>query len=465
MLQKNAPPLTNHRSGKNLSWPVLVYSSDRRYGDFLRSLTEHVGLPSRLFINVPLSESVVRKYRPRLLVIDAGHHLESVLKPCERINHIPICVVAHRPSDRVGFPERIAYFWRPLHVSGFVRHVSETVRESNDRLADHFSEPQEPFLIGNSPAIREVRQDIQQVSKTDLAVLITGDTGTGKGVTALSLHNNSQRRLNQYLEVNCANVPSTLLESELFGYKKGAFTGAWRDKPGKFQLAGEGTIFLDEVSEMPSEMQAKLLQVLQDGEFSPVGSVESLQSNVRVVAATNANLKKIMSNGRFRKDLYYRLAVITLKLPPLRERPEDIGLLASYFFERYANIYNNGSRQPNEAVWDLLERYDWPGNVRELENTVKSLVALDNEKMVLDDLQKKVKRSPIEDKSHMSRNLSFSPTGTGSLRQITSQVAEEAEKAIIKQALAEAEGNKKLAAKMLGVSYKCLLNKVKEYKV
>ena len=464
-MQKSAPHVSLFRQVRSPSNPVLVYSGDRRYGDFLRSLVDHLGLPSRLFINVPLSESVVRRYRPRMLVIDAGHQLAQVLKPCENINNVPLCIVAHKPLDRVGFPERITYFWRPLQVSEFIRHVFSVLKESQNNPAWCVSEPQAPLLIGCSQSIKDVSNDIHQVSKTDLSVLITGDTGTGKGVAALSLHNNSHRRMNQYLEVNCANVPATLLESELFGYKKGAFTGAWRDKPGKFQLAGEGTIFLDEVSEMPCEMQAKLLQVLQDGEFSPVGSVESLQSRVRVLAATNADLKKIMSNGRFRQDLYYRLAVITLDLPPLKERPQDIVLLGRYFFERYANIYNNGSKQPDDVFWELLERYDWPGNVRELENTVKSLVALDNEKMVLDDLQRKVDRCPLVDQNHATRQLALSQSGNCRLRDITNQVAEEAERSIIKQALSEAEGNKKLAAKMLGVSYKCLLNKVKEYKV
>jgi len=444
---------------------VLIHSVQSRYGEFLKSLVQQVYEDPKLFINVPFGEELVKRFRPSLVILDVGHDLDMVLQTCQALSRLSIFIVAHKPKDRVGYPEKVNYFWKPLEISRFVNAVYQGLIDSQDHnprsLTIHH--PQEPLLIGSSQPLLDARRDIKRVSKTDLNVLISGDTGTGKGVTAQSMHNNSHRKYNQYLEVNCANVPATLLESELFGYRKGAFTGAWRDKPGKFQIVNDGTIFLDEISEMQPAMQAKLLQVLQEGEFTPVGAVESVRVNVRVIAATNAVLKKIMENGRFRKDLYYRLAVISLYLPPLRERPEDIPLLVHYFLEKYAAIYQNHPIELSEMLWELLERYDWPGNVRELENLIKSLVALDNEKMFIDDLQKKVREITPSRKEYFTdywHNLSVKNM---SLKEITSKVATEAEKEIIIQALKEAEGRKKLASQMLGVSYKCLLNKVKEY--
>ena len=462
-MMKSSPK--NHRRLR--SSLVLIHSVEHRYGEFLKSLVQQVYEDPKLFINVPFGLELVKRFRPVMVVLDVGHDVDSALKTCASLAKTLVFIVGHKPSDRVGYPERIRYFWKPLEVSSFVKSIYEGLLENYSQKAREASvrSPQEPLLIGSSPSISGVRHDIERAARTDLNVLISGDTGTGKGVAAQSMHNNSHRRLNQYLEVNCANVPATLLESELFGYRKGAFTGAWKDKPGKFQIVNDGTIFLDEISEMQPSMQAKLLQVLQEGEFTPVGGVESVKVNVRVIAATNAVLKKIMENGRFRQDLYYRLAVISLYLPPLRERREDIPLLVHYFLEKYTAIYRNEPRVLSERLWSLLEGYDWPGNVRELENMIKSLVALDNEKMVVDDLQKKVRQvSPFLKDCSADYFHSLS-TKNMSLKQITSMVASEAEKEIIVQALKEAEGRKKLAAQMLGVSYKCLLNKVKDYEL
>lgn len=467
MLRNNAMTLKSSTQRQLKSTLVLIHSVENNYGEFVKSLVQQVYDQPKLFINVPFGLELVKKYRPALIVLDVGQNLTETIKTCMTLAHASVFIIASQPKDRVGFPEKISYFWKPLEVSRFVRSVHDTLSSAQSKSSRGVSihNPQEPFLIGNSPAISDARKDIRRVSQTDLSVLITGDTGTGKGVAAQSLHNNSNRCFNQYLEVNCANVPATLLESELFGYRKGAFTGAWRDKPGKFQIVNDGTIFLDEISEMHPGMQAKLLQVLQEGVFTPVGGVESVQVNVRVVAATNAVLKKIMENGRFRTDLYYRLAVISLYLPPLRERPEDIPLLVHYFLERYAAIYRNQSRALSGELWELLERYDWPGNVRELENMIKSLVALDNEKMIIEDLQKKVRQVPPGRKDNLSVDLYNLNIKDLSLKQITGKIASQAEKEIIIEALKEAEGRKKLAAQMLGVSYKCLLNKIKEYKV
>jgi two-component system response regulator AtoC len=336
----------------------------------------------------------------------------------------------------------------------------------------HRKDLSEPFLIGNSPRIREIRRDIRKVSDTDLAVLLLGETGTGKGVAALSLHNKSSRHRNQFMEVNCANVPHSLLESELFGYRKGAFTGAWQDKSGKFEEAANGTVFLDEISEIPPQMQAKLLHVLQDGEFSPVGSVENVRVNVRIVAATNANVGSLIKNGLFRKDLYYRLAVIHLHMPPLKERKEDILPLTSYFLEKYSKLYKKPPMEPSQKLLWNLEKHEWPGNVRELENTIKTYVALENEDIVLDNLRKCMKKGERTGRNQKTKHdvsdnidpisLFYSYPGI-SLREITDMVGEKAEKTIIKQAVNATKGNKKRSAELLGVSYKSILSKMKTY--
>jgi transcriptional regulator with PAS, ATPase and Fis domain len=253
------------------------------------------------------------------------------------------------------------------------------------------------------------------------------------------------------------------MESELFGYKQGAFTGAWRDKPGKFQLAEEGTILLDEISEMSPYMQAKLLQVLQEGEFSAVGGMENVKVNVRVIAASNSNLKKLINEGSFRSDLYYRLAVITMRLPSLKERKEDILPLAIYFMDKYSNVYHKQGLRITDQLLSLLEAYDWPGNVRELENIIKSFVALEKESMVSELLQKRIESREPQSIQEVALPQRFDMHQDFSLKKYADRAAEKAEKKLIHRAVQETNGNKKRAARLIGVSYKCMLNKIKEY--
>lgn len=456
---------SRYKNINNSAVQVLIFSQEYRFGYFLKSLAEQVGSTTRLIVNIPLNTFLIEKFNPSIVIINAGNNIGKNLRFIKSIRSPKVCVVAEKPDNIVGFPERITYFWRPLLMTSFLKYIYKNLSSQNAKYKNNLVKPQEPFLIGSSDSIKSLRNHILSVSKTDFTVLITGETGTGKNVAALSLHNNSKRRYNQYLEVNCSNVPPTLLESELFGYKKGAFTGAWKDKPGKFALASGGTIFLDEVSEMKPEMQAKLLQVLQDGEFSPVGSVESISSDVRVIAATNAKIKKIITNRKFRKDLYYRLAVITLVLPPLKKRVEDISILAQFFLEKYSSVYNYKSTHLKDKTWELFEGYDWPGNVRELENMIKSMVALDNENMIIDELHNKVKIENSNKYTLLSRSLATPLEKREPLIQISKRVAFEVEEDAIRQALSVSNGNKKLAAHMLGISYKCLLNKVKLYNI
>src|SRR6188768_287806 len=235
------------------------------------------------------------------------------------------------------------------------------------------------MLFGNSAAMAEVRDLIERVSDTDVTVLIRGESGTGKELVARALHEKSLRKDKPFVKVNCAALPTELLESELFGFEKGAFTGAIQHKPGKFEFANHGTIFLDEIGEMSFPLQAKLLQALQDGEFSRLGGKADVQVNVRLIAATNKDLEHAVASGQFREDLFFRLNVVSINLPPLRERREEIPILSDYFLKKYSVQYNKPYSELSQETMNLLMDYDWPGNIRELENLIKRTVVLASE--------------------------------------------------------------------------------------
>src|SRR5262249_2711608 len=230
--------------------------------------------------------------------------------------------------------------------------------------------------LGDSPSMQRISELIDRIADSDVPVLITGESGVGKDVVAREIHARSARTNKVFVKINCAALPSELLESELFGHEKGSFTGANRTKPGQFELADGGSIFLDEIGEMPPPLQAKLLQALQDGEFYRVGGQRKIRVDVRVLVATNRNLEKAIQDGTFREDLYYRLNVVHLHIPPLRERPQDIPRLLDHFVEKYGRRYGWSARDLSPDVVGRFLTYDWPGNIRELENLVRRLMVL-----------------------------------------------------------------------------------------
>ena len=320
------------------------------------------------------------------------------------------------------------------------------------------------FLFGTSPKMKEVSEIVEQVADTDITILVRGESGTGKELVARMLYYKSIRHSKPFVKVNCAALPSELLESELFGFEKGAFTGAQRRKLGKFEYADGGTIFLDEISEMHPNLQAKLLQVLQDGEFSRLGGETDVNVDTRVIAATNRNLEEAVGEGSFREDLFYRLNVVSIYIPPLRARKDDIPLFVDCFLTRYNEQYHKSVPFLSNGTMDTFMKYSWPGNVRELENMIKRIVVLGNDKAVLQEFEGRP-TSRNGGRDYLLEDMDDSSEADldhCSLKEIGKRASQMAEKRIIKKVLHQTRWNRKETAEILQISYKALLYKMKE---
>ena len=323
----------------------------------------------------------------------------------------------------------------------------------------------ETDFVSASPRMVRIKQVARQVADTDAPVLLLGQSGVGKEVVARYVHGSSRRRARPFVKVNCAALPDDLLESELFGYERGAFSGALRQKPGLFEQADGGTILLDEIGEMGFHLQAKLLHVLQDGEYTRLGGTRPIAVDARVVAATNADLDRAVAAGRFRDDLYFRLNVIRLEIPPLKDRPEDVPLLAAHFLRSYTSRYGSALRELPLELRDAFQGYDWPGNVRELENAIRRFVILGDLESSLSDLRRHQLRSVLVEPSDacLPPRPEAERLDGVSLRKVAAQAAEEAERELLTRVLTETRWNRKEAASQLQISYKALLNKLKKW--
>jgi two-component system response regulator AtoC len=318
---------------------------------------------------------------------------------------------------------------------------------------------EEGIFIYTSEKMQRIKEIIDQIANTDVTVLIQGESGVGKEVVARSIHLNSFRRERPFVKVNCAALPPDLLESELFGYEKGAFTGAYRQKQGRFELANGGTIFLDEISEMSLSLQGKLLQVLQDREFSRLGGKKDIRVDVRVLAATNKNIEEGIKNGGFREDLYYRLNVVNIMIPPVRERREEIPIFVEYFLEKFGKKYGRKIPPLTDKTMEAFSEHHWVGNVREMENVIQRLVVLGNEEAIVEELTPLTKEDPIaEKKKKMVPAKKIWP----SLKEVHQEAIKKAESEMIQKALEMTNWNRKKAADKLNISYKALLYKIKE---
>jgi two-component system, NtrC family, response regulator AtoC len=346
---------------------------------------------------------------------------------------------------------RRAYFLGRNHIA--CRQRTMTTNLAQNLHVDPAELPDEALIFGSTPAMREVRRRIDRILASDLPVLIEGETGTGKEVIARYLHAHSSRAEAPFVRLNCSAVPVNLLESELFGYRKGAFTGAKVDRPGLIEIADGGTLFLDEIDELHWSLQGKLLQFLQDGSFTPIGGSHECSGRVRVICATNVNLQNAVKNGAFREDLFYRIEVVSLRLPALRERKNDIPRLCDYFLTRLARKFAKNAPRLDPAVIRLLMQWDWPGNLRELENWVARAIILGDAEATGAELKRRLAKASTLD-SRMPRTVV--------LKEISRKATSAASNATILKALQANRWNRRKTAEDLHMSYRSLLYKLRE---
>ena len=348
------------------------------------------------------------------------------------------------------------YLLKPININHLRAEVNKLVEKqelvrNNKELHKQLDEKYGlSGIIGNSPKMQKVLNVVNQISGTTATILITGESGTGKELISKIIHNNSPRKNNPLVVLNAAAIPENLLESELFGHEKGAFTGAVYQRKGKFEYANHGTLFLDEIGDMPLSTQVKLLRVIEDGVVTRVGSNESIEVDVRLIAATNQYLEKLINEGKFREDLYFRLNVVSVKLPPLRERLEDIPLLIDAFLREFSQTHNKKVSVISPEARKILYKYPWPGNVRELKNCIESMVVVS--------MKDTIDTEDIPD--HILQRSSETSTAPSLVAGIT---IEEAERELIKSTLATVEGNREEAAKMLGIGERTLYRKLDQY--
>jgi len=352
----------------------------------------------------------------------------------------------------------VGFILKPFHKGDIELILRQHVAEDDQGQLDTKEIPLDEncSFVRASKRMREVEAHCRLVASTDIPILVLGESGTGKEIAAMFIHKMSARSSRNFLKVNCAAMPLDLLESELFGYEQGAFTGAVKSKPGKFELCNNGTIFLDEIGEMPTALQAKLLQVLQDGSFSRLGSRLTMKVDVRVIAATNINIKEAIARKTFREDLYYRLNGFSIHLPPLRERREEIPILAKYFMFRNAAKFDRAPLPFSATLMQALNSYSWPGNLRELENTVKRYLVLADEQSIINELHPGLGFG-------LASSSSDDGCTTRGLKRVVRGVKGDAESVLIARTLESTKWNRKAAAADLQISYKALLYKIKQY--
>jgi two-component system response regulator AtoC len=410
--------------------------------------------------------------RPDFIILDVLMPEMSGLDTLQELMHLDrsLNVIMLSCSNEVGtVVEAIRlgahdYLTKPfekteLDAAMLKSRQKKQLTQENQALRDYCDEITEDLsFLAASPQMVRIRQQILQIAPVDVPVFICGESGVGKEVVARMIHLRSKRRNQAFVKVNCAALPGELLESELFGFEQGAFTGAVRAKPGKFEMANKGTIFLDEIAEMSTHLQAKLLHVLQDHQYSRLGGRHLVETDVRVLAATNVDVQEAMKTGRFREDLYYRLNVLSIVVPPLRERTTEIPLLFRHFLEKYSEKFGKTLQTPSKHLLDAALNYPWPGNLRELENFVKRYVILEDDEGSLREL---VEMSATRQRIS-PREVTNIPKQQG-LKALVRGLKDEAEMEAIADALEKTRWCRKDAAKMLGISYKALLYKMRQF--
>ena len=451
---------------------ILVVDDDRSVRSYLSDFLTSCGY------NIECAESgdqaVTRLstgYIPSLIVLDIvmpGINGIEVLESVKKINpSIPVIILSAAGQTKtvvdamkMGAADFLVKPFEEQELELAIQNVLEKQKLKEEvktlkRQLDSYVDAGD--ILSTNPKVLRIKEIAKQVADTDVPVLISGESGVGKEVLARFIHANSSRHDKPFVKVNCAALPDELLESELFGYERGAFTGALNEKPGKFELADKGTILLDEIGEMTPHLQAKLLHVLQDSEYTRLGGKRTVRVDARVLASTNVNLEENVASGKFREDLYFRLNVIRVDIPPLRERREDIPILCNYFLCKYRDRYKSTIDEIVPSLMDSFLRYDWPGNVRQLENAIKRYLILPEMNASLSEL-KEQQTNPV--------SVPVKPKEDSmSLKDVGTRAAEQAEKELVLRVLEETSWNRKKAARRLNICYKALLNKLKRWQI
>ena len=438
---------------------ILIVDDEKGVGDFLTIVLKKQGYEAFYASSGKEALKLCKKRSFDLALVDIKMPVMDgieFLKEAKRLNPslIFIMITAY-PSIETAVEamkeEAFDYITKPFNVNELQRIIKRALEQQK---------PSEQVIkiegiVTQSPAMYKILNMLPKIASAEANVLIMGESGTGKELIARAIHNLSPKRDRPFIAVNCAGIPETLLESELFGYKKGAFTGALCDKMGLFKAADGGTIFLDEIGEIPPTLQVKILRVVEEKSFKPIGDTKDIKVDVRIISATNKDLEKEVIEGNFREDLYYRLNVIPIRVPPLRERKEDIPVLVEYFLKKYSKKFKKEIRKVSSSALELLTSYDFPGNVRELENIIERCVALETSNIILPEslmLSNFKKGRPKKD---------YIPPGGLDLQK----KIEEVEKDFLIKALEEARGVKKKAAELLNLSFRSFRYKLKKYKI
>jgi len=395
--------------------------------------------------------------------------LETLKKIHEIDENLPVVMlsVVGKASTIVEAMQKgaVDYLNKPFEEEEIIATLNRVLEvKALERERDRLTSKRVDYndVVWSGDAMRHIRSTLEQVADTDVTILIHGESGVGKEIIARASHDLSPRSRKPFVKVNCAALPNDLLESELFGYEKGAFTGAVGRKHGKFEAANEGTIFLDEIGEMSPALQAKLLQVLQDSEFTRIGGNKEVHVDVRVVCATNRWLEEMVREGTFREDLYFRLNVVNVAIPPLRDRREEIPVLVEHFLRRFSVRYQKPRVELSERLHLVLQSYRFPGNVRELENMIKRIIVLENEETIFTEITRSSEDPDMVSSSLLDWIEEIEETaGEIPLREVGRRAALEAERHTIGRVLDHTNWNRKQAARLLGVSYKTLLQKIR----